>query len=280
MAQRLVVGKAAVKYELLWGQATAKSLMKKEVVVRQMRSVSSCANSMSNSSNSMNMTMNMNMNVNINISNSSNSGRCRGTKRNSSRVPSRFFHRSSGWSTEATSEAPEWQNPLHDKDPDKSRIMLDQFGAEETPEMVPLPPLDDGSSKVLAPPHIQELAERIVRLNMLEVKELVDRISEHFGIDDDDDGMDFAGSGGVEGGQEEAKVEEERTAFDLKLTGFDAKSKIKVIKEVRAITSLGLKDAKALVEGAPTTVKTNIKMEEAEELKAKLEAVGATVEIA
>jgi large subunit ribosomal protein L7/L12 len=73
--------------------------------------------------------------------------------------------------------------------------------------------------------------------------------------------------------------EEEKTAFDLKLTRVDAKSKIKVIKEIRAITGLGLKEAKEMVEGAPKTVKTDIKMEECEELKAKLEGVGATVEI-
>jgi len=77
---------------------------------------------------------------------------------------------------------------------------------------------------------------------------------------------------------EEKKAE--KTAFDLKLTGFDAKSKIKVIKEVRAITSLGLKEAKDMVEGAPKVLKKDIKMEEAEELKKRLEAVGATVEIA
>lgn len=200
----------------------------------------------------------------------------------------RHISSSSRWSTEAKEAdvdvvaeeegCPEWQNPLHDEDPGKGKIMLDQFGSEETPEMVPLPPLDDGSSKVLAPPHIHELADRIVRLNMIEVKELVDRIGEHFGIDDDD--MNFASGGGQEEVAKEEAQEEERTAFDLKLTGFDAKSKIKVIKEIRAITALGLKDAKALVEGVPATVKNDIKMEEAEELKAKLEAVGATVEIA
>eukprot|EP00578_Thalassiosira_sp_NH16_P006109 CAMPEP_0181117486 /NCGR_PEP_ID=MMETSP1071-20121207/22550_1 /TAXON_ID=35127 /ORGANISM="Thalassiosira sp., Strain NH16" /LENGTH=107 /DNA_ID=CAMNT_0023201881 /DNA_START=304 /DNA_END=627 /DNA_ORIENTATION=+ len=80
-------------------------------------------------------------------------------------------------------------------------------------------------------------------------------------------------------GGAEAAVVEEKTIFDLKLTGFDAKSKIKVIKEVRAITSLGLKEAKELVEGAPTNVKKDIQKEEAEELKAKLEKVGATIEI-
>ena len=76
-----------------------------------------------------------------------------------------------------------------------------------------------------------------------------------------------------------AEVKEEKTAFDLTLTGFDAKSKIKVIKEVRSITGLGLKEAKEMVEGAPKIIKKDIKMEEAEEIKAKLEAFGATVEI-
>jgi large subunit ribosomal protein L7/L12 len=89
---------------------------------------------------------------------------------------------------------------------------------------------------------------------MLEVKELVDRIGEHFGFTDDDDYMDdgAGGEGGAGGGAvEEVKVE--KTMFDLKLSGFDAKSKIKVIKEIRGITSLGLKEAKELVEGAPVS---------------------------
>ena len=65
----------------------------------------------------------------------------------------------------------------------------------------------------------------------------------------------------------------------MKLTGFDAKAKIKVIKEVRAIAGLGLKEAKELVEGAPKIIKKDLKPEEAEELKKKLEEVGATIEI-
>ncbi len=76
-----------------------------------------------------------------------------------------------------------------------------------------------------------------------------------------------------------AAEEVKKTGFDLKLTGFDGKSKIKVIKEVRAMTGLGLMDAKEMVEGAPKTLKAGIKIEEAEELKAKIEAVGGTVEI-
>ena len=70
---------------------------------------------------------------------------------------------------------------------------------------------------------------------------------------------------------------EEQTAFDVILTGAGA-NKIQVIKEIRAITSLGLKEAKDLVEAAPKPVKTGIKKEEAEEIKKKLEAVGATVQ--
>lgn len=180
---------------------------------------------------------------------------------------------------EVADDCPEYQNPLHhkDDDPNAKKFMLDDFGPDETPEIVPLPPLDDGSGKVIAAPHLHDLAQEIVTLNMLEVKELVDRIGEHFGIDEneEDDFGDEAG-GGAEAAAEE---KEEKTAFDLKLTGFDAKAKIKVIKEVRAITGLGLKEAKELVEGAPKTVKKEIKMEEAEELKAKIEAVGGTVEI-
>jgi large subunit ribosomal protein L7/L12 len=181
-------------------------------------------------------------------------------------------------------ECPAWQNPLHHNNPEYTRVLSEEFNEGEEMPVTPLPPFDeegDDEEKVSAPPHLHELADEIVRLNMLEVKELVDRIGDHFGFTDDDDYMDDGGEGGGGGGGA-AAVEEvvEKTAFDLKLTGFDAKAKIKVIKEVRGITSLGLKEAKELVEGAPTTIKKDIKMEEAEELKAKLEAVGATVEIA
>ena len=94
--------------------------------------------------------------------------------------------------------------------------------------------------------------------------------------------MARGGGGGAKSSDDDDAPKEEvkeQTAFDLKLTGFDDKAKIKVIKEVRAITGLGLKEAKDLVEGVPSAVKKQIKKEEAEELKAKLEAVGAQVEI-
>jgi len=78
---------------------------------------------------------------------------------------------------------------------------------------------------------------------------------------------------------EVSKVEE-KTIFDVKLVSFDEKSKIKVIKEIRAVTGLGLKEAKDLVEGAPKVIKKGLKKEEAQELKAKLEASGAVIEVA
>jgi len=177
-------------------------------------------------------------------------------------------------------DCPPWQNPLHHNNPevDKS-IMLEDYDENNPPEIVPLPPMDDGSGKVLAPPHLHELADEIVSLNMMEVKELVDRVSDHFDFEDIDEAS--MAMGGEGDGQEAAaeEVVEEKTVFDLKLNAFDAKSKIKVIKEIRSITSLGLKDAKEMVEGAPKVIKKDIKKEEAEELMAKLEAVGATCEI-
>ncbi|GFH58945.1 large subunit ribosomal protein L7/L12 [Chaetoceros tenuissimus] len=172
-------------------------------------------------------------------------------------------------------EVPAFQNPLHHDDPNKDKIMVDEFPEGEAP-VVPLPPLDNEDGKVTAPPHLHELAEEIVTMSMLEMKELVDRVADHFGIEEGEDDFIGGGDGGAAAVEEE---KEEKTAFDLKLTGFDAKSKIKVIKEIRAMTGLGLKEAKEMVEGAPKTIKKEIKMEEAEELKAKLEGVGATCEI-
>ena len=174
---------------------------------------------------------------------------------------------------------PPFQNPIHHNDPNNEKVLFEDFSDDEKPPIVPLPPFDDGSGNTVADPQLHALAEEMLHLNMIEMKELVDRITDHFGIEEnEDDFMPGAEDGGsADGGAEQAV--EEKTAFDLKLSGFDAKAKIKVIKEVRAITGLGLKEAKEMVEGAPKTIKKDIKMEEAEELKAKLEAVGATVEI-
>ncbi len=107
---------------------------------------------------------------------------------------------------------------------------------------------------------------------MLDVKELVDAIEEKFGVTAAAPMMAMAAPGGA------AAVEEEQTEFDVVLTGSGAQ-KIQVIKVVREITSLGLKEAKALVDGVPKAVKESISREEADELKTRLTDVGATVEI-
>ncbi|KAL3780863.1 hypothetical protein HJC23_001596 [Cyclotella cryptica] len=169
---------------------------------------------------------------------------------------------------------PEWQNPLHHNNPEFQKIMAEDFEPGEEMPAVPLPPFSspDGGG-VDAPPHIHDLADQIIHLNMMELKSLMDRIGDHFGFEED------GGTGG-EGAAAAVVAEVEKTTWDLRLAGFDAKAKIKVIKEIRAVTGLGLKEAKELVEGAPTVVKKGIKKEEAEELKAKLEEVGATIEIA
>lgn len=121
----------------------------------------------------------------------------------------------------------------------------------------------------------------ISRKKTRELKELTDQIADHFGFDDSMMAASYGGGG--MGGAASAPVEEEvkveKTLFDLKLVGFDAKAKIKVIKEVRAIGGLGLKEAKELVEAAPKIVTKDLKKDKAEELKAILEAAGAQVEI-
>jgi len=173
---------------------------------------------------------------------------------------------------------PPWQNPLHHNNPDYDTVFPEDFAPGAEMPVVPLPPFEEegAEGKVLAPPHIHALADEIVRLNMLEVSELVKRMGNHFGFEDDDGGLADEGEGGEK--EEEAAVEE-KVIFDLKLMAFEPKGKIKVIKEVRGMTTLGLKEAKELVESAPAVVKKDMNKEEAEELKAKLEALGATIEI-
>ncbi len=114
----------------------------------------------------------------------------------------------------------------------------------------------------------------IENASMLEISDLVKEIEEKFGVSAAP--MAVAAVGAPAGG--EAEAEEEKTSFDAVLSSFGDK-KIQVIKEVRAITGLGLKEAKDLVEGAPKAVKEGVSKDEASEIKEKLEAVGATVEI-
>lgn len=88
------------------------------------------------------------------------------------------------------------------------------------------------------------------------------------------------GEAEADAGAAKEEVKQEKTHYDVELTAFDAASKIKIIKEVRALTSLGLKEAKELVEGVPSWLKKDLLKEDAEELKAKLEGLGGTVRLA
>ena len=115
-----------------------------------------------------------------------------------------------------------------------------------------------------------EIIDAIKELTVMELNELVKACEEEFGV------SAAAGVAVVAAGPAEAV--EEKTEFDVELTSF-GDQKIKVIKVVREITGLGLKEAKAAVEGAPKVLKEAVAKDEAEQIKAKLEEVGATVTI-
>ena len=116
----------------------------------------------------------------------------------------------------------------------------------------------------------QEIIEVIKGLSVLELNELVKACEEEFGVS--------TAAGVVVAAGPAAEAEEEKTEFDVELTEVGGQ-KVKVIKEVRGITGLGLKEAKALVDGAPKLVKEAVSKEEAEAVKKQLEEVGAKVTI-
>ena len=115
----------------------------------------------------------------------------------------------------------------------------------------------------------EQLIDHISTMSVLDVANLVKELEEKFGVS--------AAPVAVAGGAAAGPVEE-KTEFDVVLTACGAK-KIAVIKEVRGITGLGLKEAKEMVDSAPKTIKEGASKEEAEEIKAKLEAAGASVEL-
>ena len=125
---------------------------------------------------------------------------------------------------------------------------------------------------------IKELGDKLVSLTVLQARDLRDYLKDEHGIEPAAGGVIMAapGAGGAAGG--DAGAEEEKTSFDVVLNAAGDR-KIPVIKVVREITSLGLKEAKALVDGAPKAVKEGLSKDEAEEIKKKLEEAGAAVEI-
>lgn len=117
----------------------------------------------------------------------------------------------------------------------------------------------------------EQIVEALKGMSLLQVSELVKTLEETFGVS-------AAAPVAVAGVAAGAAPAEEKTEFDVVLTD-SGSNKIGVIKEVRAITSLGLKEAKDLVEGAPKTLKEGVAKEEAEKIKKQLEAAGAKVEL-
>jgi len=125
---------------------------------------------------------------------------------------------------------------------------------------------------------IKKLGDKIVGLTLLQAKELADYVKDEYGIEPAAGGaVMMAGPAAAGGG--EAEQAEEKTSFDVILKEIGQK-KIQVIKEVRALTGLGLKEAKDLVEAAPKPVKEGLNKEDAEAARKRLEEVGAVVEVA
>lgn len=120
---------------------------------------------------------------------------------------------------------------------------------------------------------ITAMIEEIKGLTVLELSELVHALEDEFGVSAAAMAAPAAGAGAA------APAAEEKTEFDVVLASFDAAAKIKVIKAVREITGLGLAEAKAAVEGAPTTMKEALSKEDAEALKKQVEEVGGKVEL-
>lgn len=120
----------------------------------------------------------------------------------------------------------------------------------------------------------EDVVEFISNMSVLELSEFVKELEEKFGVS----AAAPVAVAAVGGAPAESAAAEEQTEFDVMLTAI-GDQKIKVIKEVRAITSLGLKEAKEVVESVPHAIKEGVSKDEAEEIKSKIEAVGGSVEI-
>ncbi|MES1943078.1 50S ribosomal protein L7/L12 [Salinisphaera sp. PC39] len=121
----------------------------------------------------------------------------------------------------------------------------------------------------------EEVLEAISEMSVMDIVELVEMMEEKFGVSA---AAPVAVAAGGAAGGEAAEAAEEKTEFDVVMSSF-GENKVGAIKAVRAITGLGLKEAKELVEGVPATVKEGVAKDDAEEMKKQLEEAGATVEL-
>ena len=145
-------------------------------------------------------------------------------------------------------------------DPDDDRVV--DLDREEFPDVSP---------------RVIRLADDICSLTLLEVHDMTTILTKRLGLSGSPMPMMAAGAAAAGDASAPAAAAEEQTEFAVKLEGFDPAQKIKVIKEVRAATELGLKEAKDLVEGAPAVLKKGLKKEDAEAIKEKIEKVGGKV---
>lgn len=137
---------------------------------------------------------------------------------------------------------------------------------------------EEEKEEVKVPDKFKDIVEKIESMNVLDLAELVKILEKKFGVSAAPMAVaPMAGQAGAAGGQEQGGTEE-KISFNVELQGA-GEQKIQVIKVVKEILGLGLKEAKDLVEGAPKTIKEGVKKEEAEEIKKKLEEAGAKVEL-
>jgi large subunit ribosomal protein L7/L12 len=137
----------------------------------------------------------------------------------------------------------------------------------------------EGNGATTFAPDITELGDKIAALTITKAVQLKDYLKEKYKIEPAAGGVVVAAGPGAGGGGAAAEKPAEKTEFTVSLDGFDAAKKITIIKVIREITNLGLKEAKDLVEGAPKPVKENIQKDEAEAIKKKLEDAGAKVSL-
>jgi len=158
--------------------------------------------------------------------------------------------------------------------------MLEARGSPLVREVRYVAKVDDVVKKVLdmsSEERIEAMTRVVEGMSVLDLNQLVKSMQERFGVSAAPVAAAVVPAAGA-AAAEAAPAEEEKTSFDVILKSAGDK-KIQVIKAVREVTTLGLKEAKDLVEGAPQPLKTGVPKEEAEQLKAKLEAEGATVEV-
>ncbi len=153
--------------------------------------------------------------------------------------------------------------------------MAEEQKKEEKKEDVKTDEAANEEKEVEVPKKFKSLVEEIEKMSVLDLAELVKILEKKFGVSSSAPAMMIAGNAGMAGNAENGE-KEEKTIFDVELTEVGS-NKIAVIKAVRAISEMGLKDAKDLVDGAPKMLKEGIKKEEAEEIKKQFEEAGAKV---